>query len=112
MDASITSGAEISLIGVSVVFLALISLMVAVSVISRIFTPGPTAKPAPAVPPVLETVSDTSHSAEVPNALGAIALAAYGYHRRRSQRTRIEPVSTQWEIAGRVRQLARSDNRN
>ena len=107
MDASITSGAEISLIGVSVVFLALLSLMAAVSVVSRVLTPRRSMKGTPATPSTPEVVA-----VEAPTHFEAMALAAYGYHRRRSQRIRTEPIPTHWEIAGRARQLARSDNRN
>jgi len=114
LDASITSGAEISLIGVSVVFLALVLLMAAVSAVSRLLAPRPSGETAPSTTtPTLEVAAaETLKVVKAPAHFEAMALAAYGYHRRRSQRIRTEPISTHWEIAGRVRQLARSDHRN
>ena len=66
------------------------------------------------LPDPIETLAaaETLEVVKAPAHFEAMALAAYGYHRRRSQRIRTEPIPTHWEIAGRARQLARSDNRN
>lgn len=112
VDPSITGGAEISLIGVSVVFMALISLVIVVSVVARTLAPRRSAETAEASASTAEVASKAETPIEWPSPFEAIALAAYGYHRRRSQRIRTEPIPTQWEIAGRMRQLARSDYRN
>ena len=54
------------------------------------------------------TVADSPSEAAGSSAMEAVALAAYGVHRHRSQRVRTVPSSTPWEIAGRLEQLARS----
>ena len=114
MDPSTTSGAAVSLIGVSVVFLALVALLVIVSVGSRLLNPRkpsltattPSEPVAPGAADLAPAASDIGRSRE-----GA-ALAAYAYHRRRSTHIRTAPTPSHWEIAGRVRQLARSEHRN
>ena len=103
-----TGGAELSLIGVSIVFTALVTLIVIVSLMSRLLAPKPSAAEqeapeAPGATPAEETASVATGAS-----LENVALAAYATHRRRSQRVRSAPIPTQWEIAGRIRQLARS----
>jgi len=107
----------VSLTGVSVVFLALVTLIITISIISRLFAPRKRTSDE------LATTPESASSAEQPSSVAAspletkgpieaIAVAAYAYHRRRRSRIRTAPSHGAWETAGRIRQLARSENRN
>ena len=103
-----------SLTGVSVVFLALVTLIITVSISSRLLAPRKRAaattveKPPPAEQPTPVAAG----TAQDKGPLEAIAVAAYAYHRRRRSRIRTAPSHSAWETAGRIRQLARSEHRN
>ena len=102
-----TGGAELSLIGVSIVFTALVTLIAVVSLMTRLLAPRPAAAEG-----ALDSARATPAEETAPVADGAsltnVALAAYATHRRRSQRVRSAPIPTQWEVAGRIRALTRS----
>ena len=123
MDPSLTSGSIIAIIGISTVFVALMTLIGLVTVMGRAFSPRPVApepdaaQPAEGHAPVGASGSAQARaveSAETAKAEPAgtaatdfhqIALSAYAYHRRATTRVKSDEPSTPWLAAGRIHEI-------
>ena len=116
LDPSLTSGSTIAIIGISTVFVALMTLIGLVTVMGRVFSPPPV-EPAEGHAPVGAPGSAQARSvgpAETPKAEPAgtaatdfhqIALSAYAYHRRATTRVKSDEPSTPWLAAGRIHEI-------
>ena len=121
MESSLISGPVMSVIGITTVFVVLVSLVSVVAMMRRWF--GEAAAPAAAL-----GVSDGQSSALVTsdepsadpsanpsdkpsdekrgNNLLVVALATYAYHRSRGASATAPAQTTEWSSAGRARQIA------
>lgn len=107
MESSLISGPVMSVIGITTVFVVLVSLVSVVALMGRWFGQFEVA-----VPTAQNTASDRQPHAEVApdeqldvDLLG-VALAAYAYHRSRGPSATAPAQTTEWSSAGRIRQIA------
>jgi hypothetical protein len=124
LESSLISGPVMSLIGISTVFVVLVSLVSVVTMMRRWF--GGAAAPAAlgvaddqlsavttSDEPSAETSagpsaarSDQPSDEKRGNNLLEVALATYAYHRSRGASATAPMQTTEWSSAGRVRQIA------
>ena len=124
MESSLIGGPVMSLIGITTVFVVLVSLVSVVTMMRRWFDPaaapaavGVAAGQSSAVTTSDEPSADSSaDSSDNPSAdssdkenannLLVVALATYAYHRSRGASATAPMQTTEWSSAGRVRQIA------
>ncbi|MFP6627203.1 MAG: OadG family protein [Deltaproteobacteria bacterium] len=108
MDPSATSGLNVTVVGMGVVFTALMMIVAVVSVMARLLgttngAPGPASAEVPQIP------DQQDHSEGELRA--RVAAAVYAFHRRRSVAVRGPQPSSAWSRAGRGRQVMRFPDR-
>ena len=110
MDGSLTGGLPMTVIGIGTVFAALLSLIGAILVMTRVVARPPSPAQAEASPDAAQTALPAQATAgdDGPD-LVRVALAAYALHlqiRGRESGTKT-PGSNRWALAGRMQQLTR-----
>ncbi len=99
-------GWEMTVVGTTTVFLALSLLVAVLSIVARLIE-GRTATPAPAKPKEPAPPQGARPPAGNDPDLLAIAVAAYGAHRRRRVVVRPPSEASAWRLRGRSEQLRR-----
>ena len=109
MDASLTGGLSVTLIGVGTVFTALLSLIGVIAVMRRLFSETPAADAsARATEPETSPEADEQAAPETGPDLLPVALAAYALHLQIRGRVNAAPLANNnsaWALAGRVQEL-------
>lgn len=108
MDASLTGGLPMTVIGIGTVFAALLSLIGAILVMTRVMARPPSPARAEASPDAAQTALPAQATAgdDGPD-LVRVALAAYALHlqiRGRESATGA-PGGNRWALAGRMQQM-------
>lgn len=101
-------------IGLGTVFAALVSLVWAVGLVTRIVGRADNGQRAPSEPEAVrderEAVWDEPAASMQPGGAPAellhVALAAYSFHRQRQASTRSSTPTSPWSSAGRLRQIS------
>ncbi|HIF64722.1 MAG: OadG family transporter subunit [bacterium] len=113
MDAGAVSGPSMAVLGISMVFLALLLLIIVIGIMDKVLAriEGKTAVPAPTAS--LASEDGVSASAAMGKAEGqekddltSVALAAWGLHQRRRVSVRPAANSSRWAALARANQLA------
>mgnify|MGYP001162774527 CR=1 FL=1 len=108
MDPSVTSGLNVTVVGVGVVFTALTMIVAVVSIMGRLLgAPNGAPVPATAELPQIPGEQDQSEG----ELLARVAAAVYAFHRRHSVAVRGPQPSSAWLRAGRSRQVMRFPDR-
>jgi Na+-transporting methylmalonyl-CoA/oxaloacetate decarboxylase gamma subunit len=99
------SGPILAFVGISTVFIALLLMVIAITIMKRVL--------APQTADTLEVANDAtganndSSGEDVEDTLRGVALAAYAFHCSRSVRVPSAAGSSPWQRAGRVSQVER-----
>ena len=99
------SGPTLAFVGISTVFVALLLMVIAVTIMKRVL--------APETPEPLEGAKDAANANDdgpdenVEDTLRGVALAAYAFHCSRNVRVPSATGSSPWQRAGRVSQVER-----
>ena len=96
-----------SLIGVTTVFVVLVSLVSVVSLMRSWFGAGEASAPASqATAPDSQVLAEVASDEQPDEDLLMLAMATYAYHRSRPASATAPAQTTEWSRAGRARQIA------
>ncbi len=101
MDASLTAGLPMTILGVGTVFTALVALIAAIGVISRLTGRSPGLGASGAAPAGPSPTAAPLHDP------AAVAAAAYSPHVALGRRVADPDPASSWKLAGRLRAMAR-----
>ncbi len=107
MDASLTGGLPVTLIGIGTVFAALLSLICAVMVMTWVTSRGAAQAERVSEAPQTSPAAEVTAAGERPD-LARVAVAAYALHlqiRGRASSGAEAPGGSRWALAGRTQQL-------
>ncbi|MBC8293537.1 MAG: OadG family protein [Proteobacteria bacterium] len=114
MDAGAVSGPSMAVLGISMVFLALLLLIVVIGIMDRILARLSSKKAGLATDAKAESSTVAAASAgeeEKKDEMAAVALAAWGLHQRRRVSVRPAANTSRWAALARAKQLAGTGNR-
>jgi len=109
MDAGAVSGPSMAVLGISMVFLALLLLIIVIGIMDKVLAriEGKTAVPGTNAATGASTVASASAGEEEKKGdLTSVALAAWGLHQRRRVSVRPAANSSRWAALARANQLA------
>jgi sodium pump decarboxylase gamma subunit len=116
MDAGAVSGLNMAVLGISMVFLALLLLIVVITIMDKVLArlegkkAGPGADAA-AGASTLAAASVSVGKVKKKDELAVVALAAWGLHQRRRVSVRPAATTSRWAALARAKQLAGTGNR-
>ena len=109
VDASLTNGLPMILVGMGTVFCALVALVGLIALTTRILSRSrpKTSASSEVDPAALPQVDNSGAEREaLEDDLLRVALAAFSYHRRRRAIATTAAAPSAWASAGRMRQIA------
>jgi Na+-transporting methylmalonyl-CoA/oxaloacetate decarboxylase gamma subunit len=114
VDESIFSGPNLAFVGISTVFVALLLMVIAITLMRRILAPqtSETLEVAKDAAGANENGAAATSDENVEDTLRGVALAAYAFHCSRSVRVPSATGSSPWQRAGRVAQVERRKPRH